>query len=65
LHYNKYPIIGSKTGYLDEAGFCLMTRLKAPSNKQLIIVSLGADDRETSFYETEELIAYALKKYGQ
>jgi D-alanyl-D-alanine endopeptidase (penicillin-binding protein 7) len=36
----QYPIIGSKTGYLNEAGNCLMTRVASPQGK-LIVVNLG------------------------
>ncbi len=59
---NTYRIVGSKTGYLDEAGYCLMTRVRTPDNKHLIIVLLGADSREQTFKETEELIQFGLLK---
>ena len=57
---NTYRIVGSKTGYLDEAGYCLMTRVRTPDQKHIIIVLLGADSRQQTFSETEELIQYAL-----
>ena len=57
---NTYRIVGSKTGYLDEAGYCLMTRVRTSDNKHIIIVLLGADSRKQTFDETEELIQYAL-----
>ncbi|MBL7057934.1 serine hydrolase [Patescibacteria group bacterium] len=59
---NIYRIIGSKTGYLDEAGYCLMTRVRTPDNKHMVIVLLGADSRDQTFIETEELIQYGLLK---
>jgi len=58
---NKYNIVGSKTGYLDEAGYCLMTRVRL-GKKFIIIVTMGASSRDISFSETEELIKYGLRK---
>ncbi len=54
---NQYQITGSKTGYLDEAGYCLMTRFRA-GGKQLIVVTMGAASRDISFAETEDLMRY-------
>lgn len=61
VHQHKYPINGSKTGYLDEAGYCLMTRIGSPLNQGLIIVTFGAPTRSVSFMETEELIIYGTR----
>jgi len=58
---NSFNITGSKTGYLDEAGYCLMIRAKV-GNKKLIAVSFGVDDREVSFIETGDLIKYGIRK---
>ncbi len=58
-----YPIIGSKTGYLDEAGYCLMTRVKAPKDN-LIIVNFGSTSSATNFFDNEQLIRYGLKQLG-
>jgi len=54
---NKLNITGSKTGYLDEAGYCLMTRVDLGYD-QLIVVSLGAPTRDISFRETFDLAEY-------
>ncbi len=62
---NNFNITGSKTGYLDEAGYCLMTRVKAPTGEQVIVVTLGAKTRDMSFLETEELMKYGLRKLSQ
>ncbi len=51
-------INGSKTGFLEEAGYCLMTRIKT-ANGQFIIVTFGAPTRQTSFNEMMDLIKYA------
>ena len=59
---NHFNITGSKTGYLDEAGYCLMTRAKADNGEQIIVVTLGADTRDVSFMETDELLRYGMRK---
>ena len=61
LHISSLNITGSKTGYLDEAGYCLMVRAADKKGRQVIAVTLGASSRERSFAETEELLKYGLK----
>lgn len=61
IRSSKFDITGSKTGYLDEAGYCLMTRIKTGANN-LIIVTFGAQSKEESVNETEKLIYYGLRK---
>jgi len=56
---NNLTFTGSKTGYLDEAGYCLATRVKTDNNN-VIVVTLGADTRKNSFAETIDLIKYAI-----
>ncbi len=55
-------ITGSKTGYLNEALYCLMIRAKDASGRQIIAVTFGAPSREVSFAETEELVKYGIYK---
>lgn len=59
-----YKINGSKTGYLDEAGYCLMTRVESPSGN-LIIVNFGAKSKDDNFKDNEQLIRYGLKQLAQ
>ena len=61
IRLNKYNITGSKTGYLDEAGYCLMTRVKSNDGRNLIVVVMGSATRDESFTETEKLINYSLR----
>ncbi|MFA6389105.1 MAG: RlpA-like double-psi beta-barrel domain-containing protein [Patescibacteria group bacterium] len=60
VRQGKYEFTGSKTGYLNEALYCLMSRVKAANGENLIIVTLGAKSRDESFKKTEELIQYSL-----
>jgi len=57
----QYPIIGSKTGYLDEAGSCLMTRVASPQGN-LIIVNFGSSSSAANFFDNEQLIRYGLRQ---
>ncbi len=58
---DRLKIAGSKTGYLDEAGYCLMTRVKA-SGGNIIAVIMGAPTKAASVAEMEELLRYGIKK---
>ena len=60
LRANTYPIIGSKTGYLEEAGYCLMTRVSSPQGN-LIAVNFGSTSRANNFFDNEQLIRYGLR----
>ncbi len=56
----KYDIIGSKTGYLNEAKYCLMTRVKTALGN-LIVVNFGSDNKTANFSDNEKLINYGLQ----
>lgn len=55
-----YDITGSKTGYLDEAGYCLMTRVQSPQGS-LIAVNFGSKTQAANFQDNEQLIRYGLR----
>lgn len=57
---NKYNIIGSKTGYLNEAKYCLMTRIKTALGN-LIIVNFGSNSKSNNFSDNEKLINYGMQ----
>jgi D-alanyl-D-alanine endopeptidase (penicillin-binding protein 7) len=57
----EYSFNGSKTGYLHEAGYCLMASVDIGQGQSLIVVTLGADTRDKSFNETKTLIEYGRK----
>jgi D-alanyl-D-alanine carboxypeptidase len=58
LRENRFHITGSKTGYLDEASYCLMVRTRDKDGRSLIVVTLGSATRPVSFGETTTLINY-------
>lgn len=53
-------ILGSKTGYLDEAGYCLLTRAKSADGSTVISLVLGAGTRTQSEQDTERLVRWGL-----
>ncbi len=55
------PILGSKTGYLTEAGYCLATKWPTSKDKNIIVVLFGAPNRTASVEDTKKLVAYAEK----
>lgn len=60
IRTNKFNLSGSKTGYLDEALYCLMTRVNLGA-RSLIVVTLGTDTRDISFTETSDLMLYGAR----
>jgi len=69
---NKNKLIGSawyitgiKTGYLDEAGYCLMVKARTGkyTTPDIITVLLGASSDTVRYQETEKLIGFSLSKY--
>jgi len=59
LKTTAYNITGSKTGYLDEAGYCLMTRVVSAQGN-IIVINFGSQSKASNFSDNESLI-----KYGQ
>ncbi len=53
-------LLGSKTGYLTEAGYCLITKWTTPADKNVIIIVLGAGTRQESIDDTKALYEYAV-----
>lgn len=57
---NKYSIVGSKTGYLNEARYCLMTRVKTALGN-LIVINFGSSSSVNNFSDSEKLINYGIQ----
>jgi D-alanyl-D-alanine endopeptidase (penicillin-binding protein 7) len=54
-------ILGSKTGYLDEAGYCLATKWPTNVNKNVIVVVFGSPSRQASVDDTKIVLSLANK----
>jgi serine-type D-Ala-D-Ala endopeptidase (penicillin-binding protein 7) len=59
LNDPEFEIIGSKTGYLHESLYCLMTRIKTEKGN-MIIINLGSDSESNRTSDNKELIQYGL-----
>ncbi len=56
-----FYVTGGKTGLTDEAGYCLMTRVKTEEG-EFIGVLLGAETRDQSYDEMSDLLKYLSRK---
>jgi len=54
-------LLGSKTGYLTEAGYCLVTKWPTDKKKNIILVLFGAPSRQASVDDTKTLLTFASK----
>ncbi|MFW0862180.1 MAG: D-alanyl-D-alanine carboxypeptidase family protein [Candidatus Komeilibacteria bacterium] len=56
-------IVAGKTGFLDEAGGCLITITKGDKGQEILSITLGSEDRYVRFQEGKALIQWALDNY--
>lgn len=59
-----YDIVGGKTGYLPEAGYCLGTIFSREGAGEIIIVVLGSETKEGRFQDVKSLAVWAYKTFG-
>ena len=60
--YNDLKITGSKTGYLDEAGYNLMTRATGAKGEKVVAVVLGGASKNQVLEEIKELLKYGIRQ---
>lgn len=59
-----YPnVYGGKTGYTDEAGFCLAVLARDKEGNEIITIVLGVTETGWHFQETKALIDWTFKNY--
>ncbi len=58
-----YKIVGGKTGFLPEAGYCLGVRMEKDNGKDLYVVVLGADSKEDRLKDVKALTVWAYKTF--
>ena len=56
-------IQAGKTGYLDEAGGCLLVKAENDQGNDIIAVVLGSEDKEARFIEIEEIVKWIFDSY--
>ncbi|TAL49990.1 D-alanyl-D-alanine carboxypeptidase [Patescibacteria group bacterium] len=58
-----YDIVGGKTGYLPEAGYCLGTLFSHENGGEIIVVVLGSETKEGRFQDVKSLAVWAYKTF--
>ncbi len=64
LNGSEIKILGGKTGYTEDAGFCFVSSFSNENEKKLISVILGSRDVFSRFEETRDLVDYVYGSYG-
>ncbi len=59
----EFQIIGGKTGYLEEAGYCFVSGFKNKQDKEIYTAILGADSKESRFTETKDLVSWVYSNF--
>lgn len=59
-----YDILGGKTGYLPEAGYCLGTVFDHEEGGEVIVVVLGSETKEGRFQDVKSLAVWAYKTFA-
>lgn len=59
-----YDIIGGKTGFLPEAGYCLGTIFSHENGGEIIVVVLGSETKQGRFQDVKSLAVWAYKTFG-
>ncbi|MBU0732424.1 hypothetical protein KKC88_06115 [Patescibacteria group bacterium] len=57
-------MIGGKTGYTDEAGFCLLSLNTDEWGHEIIVAVLGVEDDNERFYETQDIVEWVYNNYN-
>lgn len=60
---NGVELLGGKTGYLNEAGYCFVSRFMNQNNQEIIAVVLGANNLNARFEETKNLVEWIYANY--
>lgn len=56
-------VVGGKTGFIDEAGYCFAMEAEGVKKQRLIVVVLGSRDHWSRFAEAEDLAMWAFKNF--
>lgn len=63
LNSDPYRILGGKTGYLPEAGYCFGSLFSEDSAHEIIVVVLGSYSKQARFQDAKALAAWAYKVF--
>jgi serine-type D-Ala-D-Ala endopeptidase (penicillin-binding protein 7) len=57
----KWRVTAGKTGFINEAGYCLATNIQAPSGTELTAVVLGAPSNALRFAEAKRILDWTIR----
>ena len=63
LFLEEIEVLGGKTGYTEEAGYCYVGYLRSPEGRAVISVVLGASGRNERFQVSRDLANWAFNSY--
>jgi len=63
LNEDPYRVVGGKTGYLPEAGYCLGTVVSENGGHEIAVVVLGSETKAGRFTDVKALAAWAFRVY--
>lgn len=64
LNRPPYGIVGGKTGFLPEAGYCFGSIVSEEGKHELIVVVLGSQSKDGRFQDAKALAAWAFKVFA-
>jgi D-alanyl-D-alanine carboxypeptidase len=64
LNRDPYKVVGGKTGFLPEAGYCLGTVVSENGGHEIMVVVLGSETKEGRFKDVKALAAWAYKVFA-
>ena len=56
-------VIGGKTGFLEEAGYCLAVKIKGKENQEIIVVVLGSQSNYDRFQDVKAISDWVFENY--
>ncbi|MBU0531451.1 serine hydrolase [Patescibacteria group bacterium] len=64
LNRSPYQIVGGKTGFLPQAGYCMALRIQENSGHDIYVVVLGAESKEARLQEVKGLAQWAFDTFA-
>lgn len=61
---NSFQVLGGKTGYTPQAGYCFVGRFKDSSGQEIISVVLNSVGKNERFKESKSLVNWVFKNYN-
>ncbi len=61
---NSFQVLGGKTGYTDQAGYCFVGRFQDKEGRMVISVVLNAGGKNERFLETKNLVNWIFNSYN-